>query len=64
MNEKEISQMKKKMVKVLKKHQVKKAALFGSFARREATDESDIDLLVEFQGRKSLFDLVDLKLEL
>jgi predicted nucleotidyltransferase len=48
----------------LKKHGVKKAALFGSFARGEATEESDIDLLVEFEGRKSLLDLAGLQLDL
>ncbi len=28
------------------------------------TDESDIDILVEFEGRKSLLDLAGLKLDL
>jgi predicted nucleotidyltransferase len=52
------------IIKVLKKHNVKKAAIFGSVARGEATEESDIDIVIEFEGRKSLLDLVDLKLEL
>ena len=30
---------------------VARLSLFGSFARDEATDASDIDLLVEFDGR-------------
>jgi predicted nucleotidyltransferase len=30
----------------------------------EATEESDIDLLIEFEGRKSLLDLAGLKLDL
>ncbi len=30
----------------------------------EATEDSDIDLLMEFEGRKSLLDLVGLKLNL
>ena len=38
--------------------------LFGSAARGEDTPESDIDLLVEFEGQKSLFDLIGLELEL
>lgn len=41
-----------------------KAALFGSMVRGEATEDSDIDLLIEFKGRKSLLDLAGLKLEL
>ena len=36
-------------------------SLFGSFARDEATEASDIDLLVEFSDEASLFDLVGLK---
>jgi predicted nucleotidyltransferase len=57
-------QYKDKVILILKMNGVKKAALFGSFARREATKSSDIDLLIEFKGKKSLFDLVDLKYKL
>jgi len=35
-----------------------------SIVRGEMTDESDIDILVEFEGRKSLLDLAGLKLDL
>lgn len=53
-----------KTIKILKKNGVNKAALFGSFARNTATKKSDLDLLVAFKGKKSLFDLVGLKMEL
>jgi uncharacterized protein len=43
---------------------VKSLALFGSVARNEATDTSDIDVLVEFEGGVSLFDLIGLQLDL
>ncbi len=59
-----ISELREKILKVLQKHDVKKAALFGSAVRDELTPESDLDLLVEFKGRKSLLDLAGLKLEL
>jgi len=59
-----IEEIKTKIIRILQKHDVKKAALFGSVARGEATKGSDIDLLVEFKGKKSLLDLVGLKLEL
>lgn len=39
-------------------------ALFGSVARNEATDTSDIDVLVEFEQTVTLFDLVALQLDL
>jgi len=59
-----IEEIKDTLIKVLKKYGVKRAALFGSIARGEATKDSDIDLLIEFEERKSLLDLVGLKLEL
>lgn len=64
MKEDPLEELKKTLIDVLRKHDVKKAALFGSIVRGEATDESDIDLLVEFEGRKSLLDLAGLKLDL
>ena len=60
----QIEELRDKIIHVLRKHGVKKAALFGSITKGEATEKSDIDLLVEFEGRKSLLDLVGLKLEL
>ena len=63
MNE-QIIEIKDKILNALRLNDVKRASLFGSVVRGELTDESDIDLLVEFKGRKSLLDLVGLKLEL
>lgn len=62
----DLSQNVKKFIsKVLVEGGVKRAALFGSFARGDATEDSDIDLLIEFKGKKkSLFDLVALKIQL
>ena len=57
-------EIKDKIVPVLKRHDVVHAAIFGSFVRGEAKKDSDIDILVEFKGEKSLLDLVALKLEL
>ena len=64
MKEDQIEEIKKTLIEVLRKHGVKKAALFGSIVRGEATEESDIDLLIEFEGRKSLLDLAGLKSDL
>lgn len=58
------AEIKDKVVEILKKHYVKKAAFFGSIVRDELTEESDIDILIEFKGKKSLFDLADLKIDL
>lgn len=59
-----IKEMKDKIVPVLKRHDVARAAIFGSFVRGEMRKDSDIDILVEFIGRKSLLDLAGLKIEL
>lgn len=60
----QLDELKQTLIDVLKKHEVKRASLFGSVVRGEATEDSDIDLLVEFEGRKSLLDLAGLKLDL
>jgi len=63
--DKKILAIKKKVLPILKKHDVKRASIFGSFARGKATSRSDVDLLIEYKKKnKSLFDLVNLKLEL
>ena len=64
MTNNQINLFKKTFNKILKKHDVKKAALFGSIVRGEDNKESDIDLLIEFKGKKSLLDLAGLKIEL
>jgi predicted nucleotidyltransferase len=46
---------------VLSEHGVKSLRLFGSVARDEATDQSDVDLLVEFSRPTGLFGLVRLQ---
>ncbi|KAF5418325.1 MAG: hypothetical protein C5S45_09280 [Candidatus Methanocomedens sp.] len=60
----QIIEIREKILNALKQNDVKRASLFGSVVRGELTDESDIDILVEFKGKKSLLDLVGLKLEL
>ncbi len=59
-----IKKIKKSIVTILKKNDVSKAGIFGSYARGEAKKNSDIDILIRFRGRKSLFDLVGLEMEL
>src|SRR5262245_48099258 len=60
-----VSGITRKVLPILRRHAVKKAAIFGSFARGEATSNSDVDFLIEYNTKnKSLFDLVDLKSEL
>ncbi len=53
-----------KMAKILAEHGARKAALFGSRARGEAGPGSDVDVLVEFSGKKSLLELARIEREL
>ena len=43
------------------RHGVKSLAVFGSVARGEATESSDLDLLVEFARPVGLFEFIRLK---
>jgi predicted nucleotidyltransferase len=46
------------------RHRGRRIALFGSVARGDATEHSDIDFLVEFEPESSLLDLLRLQDEL
>ena len=59
-----IKTIKIQVLPILKRNDVAKAAIFGSYATGNQKKSSDIDFLVKFKGSKSLFDLVDLKFEL
>ena len=59
-----LREIKKKALPILKKEGVTKSAIFGSYVRREETDKSDIDILVELPRGKSLLDLIGLEMEL
>lgn len=49
---------------ILQKHHITKAGIFGSFAKAEANEASDVDILVELGTEMSLLDFVGIKLEL
>lgn len=59
-----IQTIKTKITPILQDQGAVKAGIFGSYATGEAKKDSDVDLLVEFNNRKSLFDLVGVKFEL
>lgn len=60
-----VTSIKRRSLPILRRHDVKRAAIFGSFARGDAKASSDVDFLIEYEAKnKSLFDLVDLKSEL
>ncbi len=59
-----IDRVKNKILPIMMKYGVKKAALFGSFVRREMKKKSDIDVLVEIGADASLLDFIELKQKL
>ena len=58
------SEIKRKIKPILKKNGIKRAGLFGSYARGEAKKSSDVDLLVRLKAGSSLLDLVRIEREL
>jgi len=53
----------KKLQEVCLRNDIAMVGVFGSMARGEATEQSDIDLLVKFSKRKSLLEIVRLERE-
>ena len=60
---KELLEIKRKAVPLLKKYGVVRAGIFGSYARGEQKKKSDVDILVK-PGRKMGLEFVGLALEL
>ena len=54
-------QQKNIIINTLKPYNPIFIGLFGSYARNEETENSDIDILYEFDSEYSLFDLMDMK---
>lgn len=59
-----VGHIKRKTTPLLRKAGVRKAAVFGSVVSGGWRRGSDIDVLIEFKGRKSLLDLIALEDEL
>ena len=53
-----------KLIQICRQNDVAMIGVFGSMARNEATEDSDIDLLVKFSKGKSLLTLVRLEREI
>lgn len=55
----ELKTIRKQVIPLLRENNVRKAGIFGSYARGEQKRKSDVDMLIEFNG--SLLDLVSLE---
>ena len=56
-----LSANKPQLEAALDEYGVTKALVFGSFARGEATPDSDLDLLVTYRNGVNLFDVIALQ---
>ncbi len=62
-SEEDLRRLKPKIIRILKKHGIKKAGIFGSYARGDNKKKSDIDILI--QPRKGMgFEFFGLQIEL
>ncbi len=57
-------EIKNYITNFLKEKGVIKASIFGSFARGDNTESSDIDLILQLSSDKNLFDLAEIKVDL
>lgn len=64
MKDKKIKEIKKKIVNTLKKYNVKKAGIFGSYAKGIEGKNSDVDILIEIKNEGNLSDIIEIKLKL
>ena len=54
-----IDEIKTKTIPIAKQYGVNRMSLFGSYARGEATTDSDVDIIIDKGNIKGLIDYVD-----
>ena len=60
----QLEQYQKLILPVLKRYFIKRAAIFGSFAKGTTTADSDLDLLIEPEKDFTLFKMIQLEDEI
>lgn len=59
-----LQSQREEIIAIAAKHGASNIRVFGSVARGEATNTSDLDLLIDLEPEQSLFNLIALKQEL
>ena len=59
-----LKQLKEEILQIARKHNAEKVYVFGSCTRKEETPESDVDFVADFKEHSTLFNVVDLELDL
>ncbi len=60
----ELMKKRKEILRIAAQHGAQNVRIFGSTARGEAEEDSDIDVLVDLEAGRSLFDLGGLLMDL
>ena len=58
-----INNIKSAIIPLLKKHNINRAGVFGSYVRNKNTEDSDIDILIELNDKISLLEFVRIKFD-
>ena len=61
-NKNEIEKIERKIIPLLKKHNVSRAGIFGSYARGEQNKRSDVVILVEVNKDMGLIEFISFKM--
>lgn len=59
-----LDEIKNKAIPIAKKHNIVSLSLFGSYARNEQNDESDLDFFIVANDKMGLFEYVEFYQEL
>jgi uncharacterized protein len=59
-----LKQKRRPILEIAQRHGALNVRIFGSVARGEATDSSDLDLLIEMEPGRSLLDIIAIKQDL
>ena len=59
-----IAALSSELIPVLKEYKIIRASLFGSFARGDQQENSDVNLLIDTNGKLNLFDILRLERKL
>ena len=60
----DLDKQRLEILRIAREHGARTVRVFGSINRGDATADSDLDVLIDFEPGRSLLDLVGLKLDL
>ena len=58
-----LEQKREEILRLAREYGIQRVSVFGSAARGAVSSTSDIDLLVQFENGRTLFDLIGFKLD-